>query len=39
MRALTTPNIENVKIDKYLGLVSGEAIHGANIFRDLFAGS
>lgn len=34
----TTPNIEGKRIGKYLGLVSGEAILGANIFKDLFAG-
>jgi uncharacterized protein YbjQ (UPF0145 family) len=34
----TTPNLEGKKITKYLGLVSGEAILGANIFKDLFAG-
>ena len=34
----TTPNIEGKKIVKYLGLVSGEAILGANIFKDFFAG-
>lgn len=34
----TTPNIEGKRIVKYLGLVSGEAILGANIFKDLFAG-
>lgn len=34
----TTPNIEGRKIVKYLGLVSGEAIMGANIFKDFFAG-
>jgi len=33
----TTPNIEGKKIVKYLGIVSGEAILGANIFRDFFA--
>lgn len=33
----TTPNIENKKIIKYVGLVSGEAVVGANIFRDFFA--
>jgi len=37
MIILTTPNIEGKKIVKYLGLVSGEAILGANIFKDLFA--
>jgi uncharacterized protein YbjQ (UPF0145 family) len=34
----TTPTLEGKKIVNYLGLVSGEAILGANIFRDFFAG-
>ena len=34
----TTPNIEGKRIKKYLGLVSSEAILGANIFKDIFAG-
>ena len=38
MLVLTTPNIEGKQITEYLGLVSGEAILGANIFRDIFAG-
>ena len=38
MLVLTTPNIEGQKIVKYLGLVGGEAILGANIFKDFFAG-
>ena len=38
MLVLTTPTIEGKKVEKYLGLVSGEAILGANIFKDLFAG-
>ena len=38
MLILTTPNIEGKRIVKYLGLVSGEAILGANIFKDFFAG-
>jgi len=33
----TTPNLEGKKISRYLGLVSGEAIMGANIFKDIFA--
>ena len=33
----TTPSIENRSIASYLGIVTGEAIVGANIFRDLFA--
>jgi uncharacterized protein YbjQ (UPF0145 family) len=34
---VTTNTIEGKKITKYIGLVSGEAILGANIFKDLFA--
>ena len=34
----TTPSIEGRKISKYCGIVTGEAIMGANIFKDLFAG-
>ena len=34
----TTPTIEGKNIVQYLDLVSGEAIVGANIFRDFFAG-
>ena len=34
----TTSVIDGKSIVKYHGLVSGEAILGANIFRDLFAG-
>ena len=34
----TTPGIEGRRIVHYAGLVTGEAILGANIFRDLFAG-
>tara|TARA_Y100000034_G_scaffold133744_1_gene200143 strand:- start:9472 stop:9840 length:369 start_codon:yes stop_codon:yes gene_type:complete len=34
----TTPSIEGKKATKYLGLVTGEAILGANIFKDFFAG-
>ncbi len=33
----TTPSLEGKKAVKYLGLVSGDAILGANIFRDFFA--
>lgn len=32
----TTPSIEKGKIEKYLGLVSGEIILGANVMRDFF---
>jgi len=33
----TTPNIEGRKIQDYRGIVTGEAIMGANIVRDVFA--
>ncbi len=33
----TTHNIEGKKISQYLGIVSGEAIIGANLFKDFFA--
>lgn len=38
MLVLTTPSIEGKRITQYFGLVSGEAILGANIFKDFFAG-
>ncbi|HET6380381.1 MAG TPA: heavy metal-binding domain-containing protein [candidate division Zixibacteria bacterium] len=34
----TTPSVEGRTISHYLGVVTGEAILGANIVRDLFAG-
>jgi len=33
----TTPSVEGRRIQSYLGIVSGEAIMGANIFKDVFA--
>ncbi len=38
MIVTTTPSIEGRTIAEYRGLVTGEAILGANIFKDLFAG-
>jgi uncharacterized protein YbjQ (UPF0145 family) len=38
MIILTTPSIEGREIEKYLGVVSGNAVLGTNIFRDIFAG-
>jgi uncharacterized protein YbjQ (UPF0145 family) len=35
MLITTTPQIEGKKVKAYLGLVSGEAIMGADIFKDL----
>ncbi|NUB43819.1 heavy metal-binding domain-containing protein [Fertoebacter nigrum] len=34
----TTPSVEGYQIAEYFGIVAGEAIFGANIVRDLFAG-
>lgn len=38
MLVVTTNTVEGKKVVRYLGLVSGEAILGANIFKDFFAG-
>lgn len=38
MLIVTTPSVEGRRIVRHHGLVSGDAILGANIFRDLFAG-
>ncbi len=38
MIVTTTPSIEGKRIREYRGIVTGEAILGANIFKDLFAG-
>jgi uncharacterized protein YbjQ (UPF0145 family) len=37
MLVTTTHHVEGKKITNYYGLVSGEAILGANLFKDLFA--
>ncbi len=34
----TTPSIEGKTVARYHGVVTGEAILGANIFKDIFAG-
>ena len=38
MQFSTTPTLEGQTIVEYCGVVTGEAILGANIFRDFFAG-
>lgn len=38
MLMTTTPSIEGRPIREYRGVVHGEAILGANVFKDLFAG-
>lgn len=37
MIVTTTPSIEGHRIVAYRGIVTGEAILGANVFKDLFA--
>ncbi len=34
----TTPEVHGRPVAQYLGIVTGEAILGANLFKDLFAG-
>lgn len=34
----TTPSVEGHPVREYKGIVTGEAILGANVFKDLFAG-
>ncbi|MFW2586760.1 heavy metal-binding domain-containing protein [Sagittula sp. SSi028] len=38
MIVTTTPSVEGYQIADYKGIVVGEAILGANVFRDVFAG-
>ena len=38
MLVTTTSTLQGKEVRQYLGLVSGEAILGANIFKDFFAG-
>lgn len=33
----TTPTVEGQPVKEYLGVVVGEAVMGANLFKDLFA--
>lgn len=37
MIVTTTPTIQGREIAEYLGIVTGEVIVGANLFRDMFA--
>ena len=38
MQLTTTPSIDGKRITRYCGVIAGEAILGANLFKDLFAG-
>ena len=37
MLVTTTPSVEGRRITRYCGVVCGESILGANIFKDMFA--
>jgi uncharacterized protein YbjQ (UPF0145 family) len=37
MLMTTTSVLEGQRVSRYLGIVTGEAIIGANVFRDMFA--
>ncbi|QDU41449.1 hypothetical protein Mal4_58170 [Maioricimonas rarisocia] len=37
MITTTTPSVEGYQITQYCGIVTGEAIMGANVFKDFFA--
>lgn len=36
MIVTTTPQVEGKRIVRYCGVIAGEAIMGANIFKDIF---
>ncbi len=38
MLILTTPTIEGKKIIEYYGLVTGDSLLGANLYKDMFSG-
>lgn len=38
MLVTTTHTLEDRKISNYLGICTGQAIYGANLFKDMFAG-
>ena len=38
MELVTTPTLEGRKIVRYCGIVAGQAVLGANLFKDMFAG-
>ena len=38
MLILTSPTIQGKEITKYHGIVTGDALQGANLYKDLFSG-
>ena len=38
MIIVTTPSIDGKTVKKYLGIVAGEGLIGANVYQDIFSG-
>ena len=38
MMIVTTPNLEGKTVKKYYGIVNGEGLIGANVYKDMFSG-
>lgn len=38
MLIVTTPDIEGQNVKEYLGIVNGEGLIGANVYKDIFSG-
>ena len=38
MMMVTTPEIDGKTVKKYIGIVNGEGLIGANVYKDLFSG-
>ncbi len=38
MLMVTTPDIEGKTVKKYFGIVNGEGLIGANVYKDIFSG-
>ena len=38
MMIVTTPYIEGREVQKYFGIVNGEGLIGANVYKDIFSG-
>lgn len=38
MMMVTTPDIEGKSVKKYCGIVNGEGLIGANVYKDIFSG-
>ncbi|MBQ6219222.1 MAG: YbjQ family protein [Methanosphaera sp.] len=38
MLMVTTPDVDGKKVKKYYGIVNGEGLIGANVYKDIFSG-